>query len=82
MSNSFEDGVMMNNDRYLLVDLDLLHGIATATISHILGVREHVVWKWATGQAKIPPGHRKKLEELFRRLGKAEMSKLTACDHK
>jgi len=58
----------MNNDRYLLEDLDLLHGITTATISHILGVRERVVWKWATGQVPIPPKYRKKLTELIQSL--------------
>jgi len=54
-------------------DLEV-YGLTNSTVTYLLSVKELLVWKWATGQVPIPPKYRKKLEELFRRLGKAGMS--------
>jgi len=53
--------------RELFADLEL-YDLTDGTIAFILGVREHQIWKWATGQTPIPPKHRKKLVKFIQQM--------------
>jgi len=59
-----------------------IYGLMNSAIAGILGIKEYQVWKWSTGQTPIPGKYKKKLGELFSRLGREEISKLTVADHK
>lgn len=58
---------LYRENRELFADLELC-GLTDGTIAYILGIKEFQVWKWRTGQCRIPPKHRKKLEKLIQSL--------------
>jgi len=58
--------------RELFADLEM-YDLTDSTIAYILGIREHQVWKWRTGQCRIPPKPRKKLAKLIQRMGKSPL---------
>jgi hypothetical protein len=58
---------LYRENREFFADLEL-YGLTDGTLAYILGIKEFQVWKWRTGQTRIPPKYRKKLEKLTQNL--------------
>jgi hypothetical protein len=60
-------------NREFFADLEL-YGLTDGTIAYILGIKEFQVWKWRTGQSRIPPKYRGKLKKFSQRMKKSSLS--------